>query len=56
LEFLDDKTSAEIVKRLKDLEAIYPNSPSLTKFKKKYLQSGNKAVQTAKQKVKAKKK
>jgi hypothetical protein len=56
LEFLDDKTSAEIVKRLKDLETIYPNSPSLVKFKKKYLQSNNKAVQTAKQKVKTKKK
>ena len=56
LEFLDDKTSAEILKRLKDLEVIYPNSPSLKKFKKKYLSSNNKAVQTAKQTVKAKKK
>jgi len=56
LEFLDDKTSAEIAKRLKDLEAIYPNSPSLNKFKKKYLNSNNQSIQTAKQKAKAKKK
>ena len=56
LEFLDDKTSAEILKRLKDLEIIYPNSPALAKFKKKYLNSNNKGVQTAKQKVKATKK
>jgi len=56
LEFLDDKTSAEILKRLKDLETIYPNSPALKKFKKKYLNSDNKSVQTAKEKAKAKKK
>jgi len=56
LEFLDDKTSAEIAKRLKDLETIYPNSPSLKKFKKKYLNSNNKTVQTAKQTAATKKK
>jgi cobalamin biosynthesis Co2+ chelatase CbiK len=56
LEFLDDKTSAEILKRLKDLEIIYPNSPALKKFKKKYLNSNNKSVQTAKEKAKVKKK